>query len=220
MSEEVEHLLDDEVAGLDKPVLKKAKILLAKIEPLNFHESEILRRDMHELGGLLHQAVNDRNLDTYNGIHHLMQFGPPIDFRDNHNNTPLHHAVKVFAPKVVKVLLFYGAALHLKDSNNETALEMAHATAAKLDSAHAAESLGDACKCITVLEAAEDANPFRVNARVTVRMPPFEDHDLGRHMTGTGILQHWHKKIEKWRVTFEDGRWPAFIDPMYLSIAA
>jgi ankyrin repeat protein len=42
---------------------------------------------------LLHDAVRDRNIAGYNGIDMLMEFGPPVDYLDDHNNTPLHRAV-------------------------------------------------------------------------------------------------------------------------------
>ena len=104
-------------------------------------------------------------------------------------------------------------------------LEMAHTMMAKKENTNGLE---DAVKCMNILDKAEEdaemsgngcnTNPLRPNARVVVR--GFEDDVLGEHLNGTpGVLQHFHEDMQKWRVTFENGRGHAFIDPVNLKMA-
>jgi len=68
-----------------------------------------------DLGMLLHDAVRDRNIAGYNGIDMLMEFGPPVDYLDDHNNTPLHRAVHAGYLAGVENLVRYNANLMAVD---------------------------------------------------------------------------------------------------------
>ena len=67
-----------------------------------------------DLGMMLHDAVRDRDLRS---MQQLIEQGTWVDFRDDHNNTPLHRAVHSGFVNGVQTLLSYNADPFLLDGH-------------------------------------------------------------------------------------------------------
>ena len=190
-----------------------------------------------DLGMLLHDAVRDRNITGYNGIDMLMQFGPSVDYLDDHNNTPLHRSVHAGYLAGVESLLKYNADIMALDgrwglSSEDLALKVIEVK--KAGNAYKKIPEEDLMACYRVLEAARsegynqnDADwdiQLRPNQRVEVH--GMHDGDMPLAMNGrVGVLQHYvpacdpeEKYDGRWRVGFveEADRGPAFLHARHL----
>ena len=189
------------------------------------------------LGMMLHDAVRDRNISGDNGINMLMQFSPPVDFLDNHHNTPLHQAVHSGYVAGVESLLKYNADVVALDSEWGFSSENLSLKVIEIQeggkmykSVPTADLMASYRLLVAASSMAYNQNDsdwdiqLRPNDRVEVH--DMRDGDMPVTMNGTvGILQHYiagpdaeHPADGTWRVGFSHGlaRGPAFLHARHL----
>jgi len=154
-----------------------------------------------DLGMMLHDAVRDHNISSYSGIKMLMGLGPPINFLDDHNNTPLHRAVHMGYVAGVEILVKYNADLMAVDgewglSSEDLALKVIDIK--KAGNAYKTVPEGDLMACYRVLEAASSAAYYQNDSDWDIQLrrdDRVEVHgmkvcDMHLAMNGTvGVLQ-------------------------------
>jgi len=185
-----------------------------------------------DLGMMLHKAVGDRNISSFNGIDMLMQFGPPVDFLDDQQNTPLHRAVHMGYLAGVESLVKYNADIMAVDgqwglSPEDLALKVIDMK--KAGNGYKGVHKSDLRACYRVLEAASSAAYNQNDSDWDIQLRPndrvevcdMQNGDLHLAMNGmVGVLQHYIEGPDaeqaangKWRVGFSLGpaRGPAFV---------
>jgi len=201
---------------------------------LLIHHNEVTDA-FDDLGMMLHDAVRDRNISGYRGIKMLMGLGPPINFLDDHNNTPLHRAVHMGYVAGVEALLRYNADIMAVDG--EWGLSSEDLSLKVIDIEEGGKMYKDVAPadliaCYRLLEAAstlayqQNDSDWDIQLRRDDRV---EVHglklcDMHMAMNGTvGVLQEWVPDEDQpanglWRLLFTDApdRGPAFVHARHL----